>query len=214
MPFAVRPRQAVLFVGDSITDCERRSNHAPLGNGYVRMIHELVIAHHPAHKLRIMNEGISGNTIRDLAQRWTDDVIRHKPDWLSVKIGINDIHQWLRKTERSVSPREFAEFYDHILTRAHKETRAKFVLIEPFYISTERDPRSFRAEVLANLPKYGRVVRTMAKKHNGRLVAAHAAFQRALQHHAPGVFCPEPVHPFASGHLVIATEWMKAMGGI
>ncbi len=212
MPFVVRPRQTVLFVGDSITDCERRGNHAPLGSGYVRMAHELVLAHYPAHRLRVINEGISGNTIRDLAQHWTDDVIRHKPDWLSVKIGINDIHQWLRKTERSVSPQEFAELYDHILTRARKETKAKLVLIEPFFISTDRDPKSFRAQVLADLPKYGRVVRAMAKKHGGRVVAVHEAFQRALKHHAPDVFCPEPVHPYASGHLLIATEWMKAMG--
>ena len=31
----------MLFIGDSITDCGRRAEHAPLGSGYVRMFGEL-----------------------------------------------------------------------------------------------------------------------------------------------------------------------------
>ena len=37
----------VLFIGDSITDCGRRDEHAPLGNGYVSRIAELITAKYP-----------------------------------------------------------------------------------------------------------------------------------------------------------------------
>lgn len=212
MPFAIKPGQTLLFTGDSITDCGRRGAEAPLGNGYARMCNDLIVARYPEHKLKVINTGISGNTVRDLTNRWYDDVIRHQPDWLSIMIGINDVHRFLHKTETSVSPEQFAELYDGILRRVVKETKAKLVLIDPFYISTERDGTSFRRTVLDHLPKYIQTVHAMVKKYKARHVKLHETFQAQLKHHAPDRFCPEPVHPTPSGHLVMAHQWLKAMG--
>jgi lysophospholipase L1-like esterase len=213
MAFGVKPRQTVLFVGDSITDCGRRDTFAPLGEGYVRMVNDLVAARYPGHRLNVINVGIGGNTVRDLADRWSDDVIRHKPDWLSVKIGINDMAQWVaQEPTRSVSPEQHLELYDHILARATKETRAKIVLVDPFYISRDRDPVSQRGTRLKQLPKYIAVVHAMSRKYRTRLVKTHDAFQAQLKYYPPDRFCPEPIHPFASGYLVIAHAWLKTMG--
>jgi len=213
MAFAIKAKQTVLFVGDSITDCGRRGNAAPLGDGYVRLISELIVARYPAHQLKIINTGISGNTVRDLRDRWTDDVIHHQPDWLSIKIGINDLHRWLHNVQgASVTPEQFAELYDEVLTRARKETKAQLVLVDPFYISNDRTAGTPRAAVLERLPKYIGTVHAMAKKHKARLVRTQDAFVRAMKYHAPERLCPEPVHPYASGHLVIAHEWLKAVG--
>ena len=35
--------------------------------------------------------GLSGNTIRDLSDRWDSKYYELKPDWLSIMIGINDV---------------------------------------------------------------------------------------------------------------------------
>ena len=37
----------------------------------------------------------------------------------------------------SITPDEFAEFYDQILSRAKQDTTAEIILIDPFYISTD-----------------------------------------------------------------------------
>lgn len=37
MAFAIEPKQTVLFIGDSITDCERTAASPPLGAGYVEL---------------------------------------------------------------------------------------------------------------------------------------------------------------------------------
>lgn len=213
MPFAIKPKQTVLFIGDSITDCGRRAQAAPLGEGYVRQIRDLITAKYPALELNIINTGISGNTVRDLFNRWTDDCIRYQPDWLSIKIGINDIHRWLRKVEdQAVTAEEFADLYDKIMARVKKETKAKVILVEPFYMSQDAKGDSFRSLVLEHLPSYIKTVHAMSKKYNTKLVQTHKAYQNLLKHIDPDQICGEPVHPNPSGHTVIAYEWLKTMG--
>ncbi|HAI11449.1 MAG TPA: GDSL family lipase [Phycisphaerales bacterium] len=213
MPFAVKPNQTVLFIGDSITDCGRRDHAAPLGEGYVRQIRDLIAVKYPAHNLNIINKGISGNTVRDLFNRWTDDCIQHQPDWISIKIGINDIHRWLRKVEdQAVTAEEFADLYNQILTRVRKETKAKLVLVEPFYMSLDTKTDSFRSLVLEHLPSYMKTVTAMSRKYKTKIVHTHKAYQNILKHIDADQICGEPVHPNQSGHTVIAYEWLKTMG--
>ena len=107
--------QTLLFIGDSITDCGRRGAEAPLGNGYVRLFTELATARFPERRVRYINKGIGGNRVTDLAARWRDDVLYHRPDRLSVKIGINDLHSHLRGAEDGVDPARFAAVYEQIL---------------------------------------------------------------------------------------------------
>ena len=72
----------VLFTGDSITDCGRArpvGKGAGLGSGYV------AIAQERLKDNVVLNTGISGHTVRDLAARWDNDVINLKPDWLTLE---------------------------------------------------------------------------------------------------------------------------------
>ena len=88
--------QRIVFIGDSITDCGRRDDAAPFGRGYVSMVRNLLGARYPELHLTVLNRGVSGNTVRDLAARWEHDVIDERPDWLSVEIGINDVWRTFR----------------------------------------------------------------------------------------------------------------------
>ncbi len=194
-----------LFIGDSITDCGRRGAEAPLGGGYVRAFTELATGRHPAAKIRWINKGIGGNKVSDLRQRWHDDVLFHRPDRLSIKIGINDLHSHLRAGADGVSPEQFAELYDEILTITRKELQAiPIVLLTPFYISTERSSTTLRGQVQKLLPSYIDTVVAMSKKHDTQLVQLHDMFQEHLKFRDADTFCPEPVHPNHTGHTIIA----------
>lgn len=85
----------LIFIGDSITDCGRSKPYAEgrgaLGSGYVSLINAHLEAFHSKLMIRVINAGISGNTVRDLKGRWDADVFEHKPDWVSIMIGINDV---------------------------------------------------------------------------------------------------------------------------
>lgn len=210
--FVLRDGQRVVFVGDSITDCGQRADHYPYGSGYVRQTIDLITARYPERQLTYWNEGISGNTVQDLRDRWFDDVIRHAPDWISVKIGINDLHRTLRGTPDAVPPHRFERLYRSILQDVREHTSAKLVLIDPFYISTDTHGDSVRSRVLEALPAYLAAVETMASEFGALHVRTHAAFQRQVAVRPPDTFCPEPVHPNVSGHLVIAHELLATLG--
>jgi lysophospholipase L1-like esterase len=206
-----REGERVLFIGDSITDCGRRGPAGPLGDGYVSLFVDLVTALHPERSIIWVNKGIGGNRITDLQNRWEDDVIRENPDWLLVKIGINDLHSNLLGMPDPVSPERFRAIYDEILARAKQHTKARVILVTPFYISLDRSPASLRSRVLDLLPSYLQVVEEMSKKHGARLINLHEMFQRQLQFRPPDSFCPEPVHPNRTGHLLIAQTILAAL---
>jgi lysophospholipase L1-like esterase len=209
--FWIEDGETMLFIGDSITDCGRRGAEAPLGIGYVRTFTELATAQYPNRNIRYINKGIGGNRVSHLHERWRDDVIYHKPDKLSIKIGINDLHSVLRKADDAVPPDLFEELYDSILATTQKELGCPVVLITPFYISTDTSGQTFRSTVLELLPEYIAVVEKMSKKYGTKLVSLHDLFQEHLKYRDAETFCPEPVHPNRTGHLIIAQAVMDAL---
>ena len=194
----------ILFIGDSITDCGRCGDDAPYGNGYMNIYRELVIAEYPERAVRYFNKGISGNRITDLKERWWDDVLFHRPDRLSIKIGINDLHSFLRGGLDAVSPALFEETYDELLEVTRVELGCPVMLLTPFYISTDVTRGTFRSQVLDLIPQYINVVLAMSAKYNTHLVQLHDLFQNQLKYREAEEFCPEPVHPNHTGHLLIA----------
>lgn len=208
----IKNGQKILFIGDSITDCGRRAEVRPLGSGYVKQFADMLIVHHPGRAITVVNKGISGDIVTGLRNRWEDDVIRNKPDWLSIKIGINDLHLTLRPGPDSLPPKLYKETYEEILHRTRKALpKCKLLLIDSFYISTDTAANSFRSEVLELLPQYLRVVNELSRRFGTLHVKTHELFKRLLKTHEPDTFCPEPVHPNSTGHLVIANAVYEAL---
>ncbi|MEE2657139.1 MAG: SGNH/GDSL hydrolase family protein [Candidatus Latescibacterota bacterium] len=201
----------ILCIGDSITDCGRRGAEAPLGNGYVRTFTELVTARYPERAIRWINKGIGGNKVTDLQARWRDDVLYHKPDRLTIKIGINDLHSDLRSAPDAVPVERFREGYHEILETTHNELGCPVVVLTPFYISTDFTGISFRSQVLELLPRYIDVVVALSEKYGTDLVHLHDVFQGQLKYRDADAFCPEPVHPNHTGHTVIAQALFQAV---
>jgi len=212
MPTKIKNDETLLFIGDSITDCDRRENaHRPLGWGYAHRVSDMLTIREPQKKITVINRGVSGNNIGDLRSRWSDDVLEVKPDWLSIKIGINDLNQTLGG-QNDFPPEKFEENYDFILAQTTQRLpTCQLLLIDPFFMSRDRLKDSYRARVLKILPEYIEVVHRMSKKYKTRLVKTHDLFQEQLKHHKLEVFSSEPVHPNSAGHLLIAEAVYKAL---
>ena len=209
----VHDGQTMLLIGDSITDCGRRSPEgAPLGNGYVAFLADLVLARSPGHGVRFVNKGIGGNTILDLAGRWADDVVAERPDWLSVMIGINDLHRTLNGV-LDIPPEVYRQHYERLLAHAVEQAGPQLVLLEPFYMTTGAQADEAQGVVLRLLEPYIDVVHELAERFGARLCRTHAMFQRQLRHRPSATFCAEPVHPNRTGHLLIACELLATLGG-
>jgi acyl-CoA thioesterase I len=202
--FWVKDGETFLLIGDSITDCGRRGDAAPLGAGYVKRLTELITANYMERDIRYINTGIGGNKITDLKGRWQEDMLDHKPDRLSIMIGINDLHSYLRDPENGVGPDLYAEIFDELLDVTKKELGCPVVLITPFYISREAPEDPFQKQVMEILPEYIGTMEKMSRKYDTRLVNTQQVFQEHLKYREPEEFRPEPVHPYPIGHAIVA----------
>jgi lysophospholipase L1-like esterase len=207
----IQHNQKIVLIGDSITDCGRRDSAAPYGDGYVSILRDIAIAGWPERDITWVNKGIGGDTVVNLRARWQQDVIDEKPDWLTIKIGINDLGCYLSGVPEAVAPPVFREVYEEILTRATTEITPHIVLITPFYMSTDRSGTTAESRMLDLLPEYLTVVEQMATQFGLPIVHLQPVFERQLAHRPASAFCAEPVHPNRTGHTIIALELLKAL---
>src|SRR5471030_3060597 len=113
----------LVMIGDSITDAGRARPTGEglfdaIGKGYAGNVDALLGAVYPAHGIRVVNMGTSGNTVRDLKARWQTDVLEQKPDWLSIMIGTNDVWRQFdipRQKETHVYPEEYERTLDELV---------------------------------------------------------------------------------------------------
>ncbi len=203
--------ETLLFTGDSITDCGRprpfTAWEVGLGNGYVSQAAALLAAHRPDARLRIINTGISGNRVTDLASRWEEDVLSFQPDWISVMIGINDV--W-RHFDRSFIPQVSLEQYQSMLEDLVQKTKPKvkgLVLMTPFFIEPNlEDP------MRKMMDAYGAAVQDIATRNETLFVNTQAAFDAFLTHRPSQSLCGDRVHPNETGHAVLAKAFLNAVG--
>lgn len=201
----------LIFIGDSITDCGRGRpiGDGSLGTGYVSMIDALMTAVYPQFKIRIFNQGISGNTVRDLAGRWDSDVLALKPDWLVIMIGINDVWRQFdnaTRPEYGVPLAEYESTLDELISKTLPMTR-NIVLMTPFFIES-----STHDAMRKRMDEYGAAVKKLAHKHTLISVDTQAAFNHVLESRYSAGLAWDRVHPSAAGHMLLARAFLKSIG--
>ncbi|QGA55320.1 GDSL family lipase [Sulfolobus sp. E5-1-F] len=200
----------VVFAGDSITDSGKSIN-APLGYGYVNLFYNLMLAKYPEIKITVINSGISGNTVIDLLDRWDDDVLSYKPTWISILIGINDLHKFLGGLTL-FDPENYYKNLRHLLIYTKKILHnVNLILMTPFYISRNKLENGFRAKVLELLPQYVEKVRLLSNEFSAIYIDLYDTFKKIVNIREPNVYAPEPIHPNFAGHMVIALKLLEAL---
>lgn len=208
MTIRFQPHQTLLFIGDSITDSGRRGSAAPYGDGYVQTIQLWLAACYPELNLAIVNQGVNGNTTRDLVRRWETDVIAQEPDYLIIKIGVNDVWRFMTNDlAQAVSEGEFERNYRWLINQTKNQLPAEIILIEPFLAEADRaDP--FRR----TLDRYRQVIHRLATEYDLELVPLQPAFDRGLEAQPADYWAPDRVHPTPVGHTLIAREFLRHCG--
>jgi acyl-CoA thioesterase-1 len=211
MTIRITNRTTLLFIGDSITDCGRASDREQqLGNGYVRLVRDWLLARDPANAPNVINVGTSGNKIPDLQKRWDQDVIANAPDVVSVKIGINDVWHGLNPDWRPGCPHdEFVAGYRDILSRLRRGLpECLLVLCEPSVIDPPQDARGNEL-----LVPYVCSVHELAREFSADcVVPLHRAFVQARNARPDVAWTTDGVHPTPLGHMLIARTWLDSTG--
>jgi lysophospholipase L1-like esterase len=206
--------ETLLFIGDSITDCERAKPageglFGALGKGYVSVVDAFLQAVYPELGIRVVNTGTSGHTVLDLQARWQEDVLDRKPDWLSIMIGTNDVWRQFDVPfikEWHVYPDVYEATLRELVLKTQQQVK-NIVLMTPFYIeSNEQDA------MRARMDEYGAIVRRIAKETGTLFVDTQAAFNEVLKELYPATLAWDRVHPTQAGHVVLARAFMNKIG--
>jgi acyl-CoA thioesterase I len=199
----------VLFIGDSITDCGRRTDAEHVGSGYVRLVRDYLAARDPAGAPIVINRGISGNKMPDLQKRWQRDVIDESPDVLSVFVGINDVWHGLPPRGQGCDIDDYVAGYRDILAQTRAALpRCELVLCEPSVLWLSEHPGANR-----RLRPYVDAVHSIGKEFGaGCVVRLHEAFTRAGSIRPNIAWTTDGVHPTSTGHMLIARTCLAATG--
>ncbi|HEY8805367.1 MAG TPA: SGNH/GDSL hydrolase family protein [Clostridium sp.] len=209
----IQNNSKLVIIGDSISDFERsrpvgEGLFGAIGKSYIALIDAFLKMTYPESRIRVVNMGTSGDTVRDIKNRWGTDVLDLNPDWIAILIGINDIWRQFDSpliTESHV----YSDEYEKILNNLVEYTIPKvngLILMTPFFMEpNQRDPMRVKME------EYGAIVKKIAKKNHVICIDLQAAFDSYLQYYYSASITWDRVHPDTVGHMIIARAFLNSV---
>ena len=195
----------LVFIGDSITDCERdRTDENSLGNGFVKILSDKLRPIYPDMDIQLINKGISGNEVCDVLARVNKDVIDLKPDTAVIMIGINNVlHQY--KYGKQLDLKQFERDFTELL-RKIKEAGITLIVLEPFLMPA---PDKLRMRPLFN--KELEIIHRVAVDIADEFVAYDEMFNGLSESIRYTEYSMDGVHPTHRGSRLIADTAIKAI---
>lgn len=206
----LKANERIVFAGDSVTDDGRKRPIGEglwegTGKGFVRMVETFLAVDYPDLNIRCTNMGESGNTSRDLLDRWEHDVVALKPDLVVLCIGVNDVWRQFdcpACPDYAVSPEE----YEANLYKMADRTEAKMLWLTPYYLEPNRTD-----SMRKRMDEYGAVMKKVASKRGILCVDLQKEFDEYLKHRYPAYITWDRVHPGWAGSLIIARAVLKEL---
>ena len=199
-----------VFQGDSITDAGRdRDNIASFGIGYPNLVASELMCKYPGD-YEFINEGVSGDRFVDLYARIKQDLINHKPDYLSILIGVNDVWHELNEQNGVAAPK-FEKVYSMLIEEVKEALPdIKIFILEPFVLKGSGTERYFD-EFLADVKLHSQAAKNVAEKYNLTFIPLQEKFDVASKLMPPTYWAADGVHPTAAGHALIKDALIKAI---
>src|SRR4051812_11765427 len=127
----VEPGQTMVFLGDGITAEEP---------GYIGVLRQALEHTRADLRLRLVNAGVPGDTVRDLAARLDRDVLAEDPAWVVICVGANDYYK-PALAGPAVPQDEFESGYRALVERIRVAGAAPILLTIPV-VGLESEERS------------------------------------------------------------------------
>lgn len=198
----------LVMCGDSVTDSckelragENANQALAWGKGYVYFTKILLDAYYPELNIRVINQGINGDTSRQLLARFDEDCVQKNPDWVTIMIGVNDIWRQLESAqikERHVYIDEYEQNLCRMIEKLQDKTKG-IILMKPFFMETNREDL-FRRMV----DNYGECMAKVGTKYGCSVIDTQNYFDKYLEKALTYALSNDRVHPNGTGHMVIA----------
>lgn len=194
----------LLFLGDSITDCNHNFEPDNLGVGYVRRISEKINA--PDSSYQVLNKGNDGFTISALSRLWNRSCQNLQPDFITILIGINDLAV-MKNTGKTVSVAlaEFRDRYQSLITDIRKTTACPILLMEPFIFPHPAEYASWEAD----LRTMSNIVEKIALDYRLSYLSLQDMLSDAAKKHGFSAITTDGIHLTPKGHALLADRWLQ-----
>lgn len=196
----------ILFLGDSITDCDHSFDPENLGTGYVRMIAEYFSAQKA--EVQIHNMGIDGLTVNSLKRLWNLCCKDLKPDFITILIGINDIAV-MKNTDKDpeLALLEFECQYESLIRQIRSQTNCPILLMEPFVFPHPAMFLSWEADVQL----MSKIIQKLAVKYDLSFLPLWDALSNAALENGYDAVTLDGVHLTKLGHQMIADSLLHLL---
>ena len=201
----------IVFAGDSVTDMGSEQPVGEglfdnVGHGYVRVLESMFAAYYPEVFLRITNSGVSGNTSRDLLERFDRDVVELNPDWVSICIGRNDVWRQFdtpAMLSDHILPDEYEKNVEEMILKIKGRVKGIFIL-SPYIIEPNAD--DFMRK---RMDEYVEISKRLAEKHNCIFVDFQKMYADYCTIRHSSFIAWDRIHPNQVGATLMAKEFLK-----
>jgi lysophospholipase L1-like esterase len=164
---------------------------------YPHLWHRRLKERFPSALFNVISTAVGGENAEQGAARFAGDVLRLRPDLVTIDYGLNDRGLGLDRA-RAAWARMIADAAG---------AGVKLILLTPTWDTWDGAPGARREDTLT---EHAILIRDLAARANVGLADANAAFER----HVTGGGAPEdllswPNHPNARGHALVADELMR-----
>ena len=196
---AIKNGEKIAFLGDSITAAGRRKG------GYCQLV--LSALKDQGIETTPVFAGISGHKSNQMLARLERDVLRHKPDLMTLSCGVNDV--WHGK--RGVDLESYKKNITEIVNKA-QTAGVKVVLLTSTMIREDQGN-----DLNQKLLPYNAFIRTLAKEKKCLLADLNADMQVALKKFPVDApkgkqLTSDGVHMNKAGNIMMARGVAKAFG--
>lgn len=201
----------IVFAGDSVTDMGSAQPVGEglfenVGNGYVRVLESMFASYYPEIFLRITNSGTSGNTSRNLLERFDRDVVDLNPDWVSICIGINDVWRQFDSpaiVDSHVLPEEYEKNLEEMITRVKDKVKGIFIL-SPYIIEANTEDMMRK-----RMDEYVAIAKKLAEKYGCIFVDFQKMYAEYCTIRHSSYIAWDRIHPNRIGSTLMAREFLK-----
>lgn len=184
-------------LGDSLT--------VGFGSNDIAMTYPYFYAQNLSKQMSVLltNFGVRGATSSDLINTQLGEAVREKPNYISLLIGINDVHNF-------TSEKKFKEDFDHITSVLIAQTDAKIILLNiPYLGSKNLILFPFNIYFDYKTRQFNGIISKIAKAKNLTLIDIYTPTKKIFSDE-PDFYSSDGFHPSGEGYIL----WGNLLSGI
>ena len=207
--FYLKDGDRVVFYGDSITDQRL----------YTTFVETYAVTRFPKMKVQFIHSGVGGDRVTGgwggpIDTRLERDVFAYNPTVMTIMLGMND-GSYTNFNQKIFD--QYTKGYEHIVASVKQHfPHIRLILIQPSPYDDVTRPPVFAEGYNKVLLRYGEFVKELAARNGATVADLNAPVVAALEKafatdtNIAAQIIGDRIHPGPAGHLLMASELLKA----